>query len=159
MKKVKIRNLRIKLLYVPAEQPYYISEEPITWRIWKKITNEELTEKWSQPVVDKTDDEWNQWLEKCRKLSHEPIVFATSNEIDTAIVHNIIEKPRIKAKKQRHWEKDTRSIQRHRKNTQKAQKWADLIGVQLKTTEDPTLQLYTKEEQYNQPRWLVIRTR
>lgn len=159
VKKVKIRNLRIKLLYVPAEQPYYISEEPITWRIWKKITNEELTEKWSQPVVDKTDNEWNQWLEKCRKLSHEPIVFATSNEIDTAIVHNIIEKPRIKAKKQRHWEKDTRSIQRHRKNTQKAQKWADLIGVQLKTTEDPTLQLYTKEEQYNQPRWLVIRTR
>ena len=156
---MKIRNLRIKLLYVPAEQPYYISEEPITWRIWKKITNEELTEKWSQPVVDKTDNEWNQWLEKCRKLSHEPIVFATSNEIDTAIVHNIIEKPRIKAKKQRHWEKDTRSIQRHRKNTQKAQKWADLIGVQLKTTEDPTLQLYTKEEQYNQPRWLVIRTR
>ena len=72
-------------------------------------------------------------------------------------MHNIIEQPHIKTKKQRHWEKDTRSIQRHRKNTQKAQKWADLIGVQLKTTEDPTLQLYTKEEQCDQPRWVVIR--
>lgn len=157
VKKLKIKNLHIKLLYVPAEYPYYISEEPITWRLWKKITNEELTEKWSQPVVDKTDNAWNQWLEKCRKLSHEPVMFATQNEIDTAISQNIIMQPCIKAKKQRHWEKNTHSIQRHRKNTQKAQKWADLIGVQLKTTEDPTLQLYTKEEQYNQPRWLVIR--
>lgn len=157
VKRLKLKNMKIKLVYVAAEIPYYISEEPITWRLWNKITNEELTEKWSQPVIDKTDDEWNQWLEKCRKLTHEPIVFATQNEIDTAITQNIIEQPHIKAKKQHRWEKDTRSIQRHRKNTQKAQKWADLIGVQLKTAEDPTLQLYTKEEKNNQPRWLVIR--
>ena len=157
VKKVKIKNLQIKLLYVPAEQPYYISEKPITWRLWNKITNEELTEKWSQPVIDKTDNEWNQWLEKCRKLTHEPIVFATQNEIDTAITQNIIEQPHIKTKKQRHWEKDVQSVQRHRRNAKKAQKWADLIGVQIKTTDDPTLLQYSTQQKNNQPRWLVIR--
>ena len=157
--KLKIKNLRIKLLYVPAEQPYYISEDPISWRLWQKITNEEATENWSQLVVDKSANEWNQWLDKCRKWAHEPVTFATQHEIDTALAQNIIEQPRIKAKKQRRWEKDTRSIQRHRKHTAKAQKWADLIGVQLTTAEDPTLQLYTKEKTNNQPRWLVIRAK
>ena len=59
--------------------------------------------------------------------------------------------------KQHRWEKNTQSIQRRRKNAKKAQKWADLIGVQIKTTDDPTLQLYTTPEKNNQPKWLVIR--
>lgn len=67
------------------------------------------------------------------------------------------QEPKIKKDKQRRWEKDTHSIQRHRRTAKKAQKWADLIGVQIKTTEDPTLLLYTKEDKNNQPRWIVIR--
>jgi hypothetical protein len=113
--------------------------------------------QWSQTVVDKTDSEWNRFLEKCRRQSHEPLVFASEEEVQWAIANAITQEPVIKKAKQRRWEKDTRSIQRRRRSAQKAQKWADLIGVQIKTTDDPTLQLYSPDNQTNQPRWLVIR--
>ena len=75
----------------------------------------------------------------------------------TAIAQGVTYEPKVPKQKKRHWERNTRSIQRHRKTTKKAQKWADLIGVTLKEAEDPTLLLYTKEDKNNQPRWIVIR--
>ena len=90
-------------------------------------------------------------------MSNEPLCFASETEIEQAIKENITQLPKIKKNKQHRWEKNTQSIQRRRKNAKKAQKWADLIGVQIKTTDDPTLQLYTTPEKNNQPKWLVIR--
>jgi hypothetical protein len=89
-------------------------------------------------------------------VSREPIRFATNIEIETAIESKITQQPKLKTKKQRYWEKDIQSVQRHRRYAKKAQKWADLIGVQIKTTDDPTLMQYSKKEKNNQPRWLVI---
>lgn len=157
VKRVKVKNLKIKLVYVAAETPYYISEEPITQRMWNKVMKNTNDENWSQAVVDKTNQEWNEFLEKCRKLSNEPISFATEVEIEQAIEAKITQKPRIKKAKQHRWEKDTQTIQRHRRTAKKAQKWADLIGVKIKTTDDPTLLLYSTNEKNNQPRWLIIR--
>jgi hypothetical protein len=117
----------------------------------------EKTEKWSEPVIGKTIGEWNQWLEKCRRISHQPVDFATEAEVATAIAQGVTYEPSMNHEKQKHWQRNTRSIQRHRKTTKKAQKWADLISVTLKETEDPTLLLYTKEDKNNQPRWIVIR--
>ena len=117
----------------------------------------EKTEKWSEPVIGKTSGEWNRWLEKCRKISHQPVDFASEAEVATAIALGVTYEPAMNQEKQKHWQRNTRSIQRHRKTTKKAQKWADLIGVTLKETEDPTLLLYTKEDKNNQPRWIVIR--
>ena len=157
VKKLKIKNLRVKLIYVAAEEPYYISEEPVSWRVWNKVMNLPNDLSWSQAVVDKTNNEWNEFLDKCRRQSHEPLVLASEEEVQWAIEAGITQEPMIKKGKQRRWEKDTRSIQRRRRGAKKAQKWADLIGVQIKTTDDPTLQLYSPEKQTNQPRWLVIR--
>lgn len=39
VKKVKIKNLRVKLVYVPTQEPYYILEEAVTWRLWNKVMN------------------------------------------------------------------------------------------------------------------------
>lgn len=156
VKRVKINNLKIKLVYVASETPYYISEEPITQRVWNKVMDSNNDESWSETIVDKTEEEWNIFLEKCRKVSREPLSFATNQEIEQAIEVGITQQPKLKAKKQRHWEKDVQSVQRHRRNAKKAQKWADLIGVQIKTTDDPTLMQYSKKEKNNQPRWLVI---
>ena len=157
VKRVKINNFKIKLVYVASEIPYYISEEPITQRVWNKVMDSNNDESWSETIVDKTEEEWNIFLEKCRKVSREAVRFATNIEIETAIESEITQQPKLKAKKQRHWEKDVQSVQRHRRNAKKAQKWADLIGVQIKTTDDPTLMQYSKKEKNNQPRWLVIR--
>lgn len=157
VKKIKIKNVRIKLVYVNAQEPYYISEEPINKRVWNKAMNLPNDAQWSQAVVDKTDSEWDQFLEACRRQTHEALEFASKEELQLAMELGFTQEPKIKKAKQRRWEKDTHSIQRHRRTAKKAQKWADLIGVQIKTTEDPTLLLYTKEDKNNQPRWIVVR--
>jgi formylglycine-generating enzyme required for sulfatase activity len=156
VKRLKLKNMKIKLVYVAAEIPYYISEEPITHRVWNKVMDSDNVDNWSEAMVDKTEDEWNIFLEKCRKVSREAVRFATNIEIETAIESEITQQPKQKAKKQHYWEKDVQSVQRHRRHAKKAQKWADLIGVQIKTTGDPTLIQYSKKEKNNQPRWLVI---
>ena len=156
VKKVKINNLRVKLVYMATDEPYYISEEPICWRLWNKVMNLPNDISWSQIVIGKNNNEWNEFLEKCRRQSHEPLVLATTKEVQMAIKANIIQEPTIKKTKQFHWEKNTRSIQRHRRIVKKAQKWADLIGVQIKKTDDPTLKIYNNTKN-NQPRWLIIR--
>lgn len=157
VKKIKIKNVRIKLVYVNAQEPYYISEEPINKRVWNKAMHLPNDAQWSQAVVDKTDSEWDQFLEACRCQTHEALEFASKQELQLAMELGFTQEPKIKKAKQRRWEKDTHSIQRHRRTAKKAQKWADLIGVQIKTTEDPTLLLYTKEDKNNQPRWIVVR--
>lgn len=157
VKKIKIKNVRIKLVYVNAQEPYYISEEPINKRVWNKAMNLPNDAQWSQAVVDKTDSEWDQFLEACRRQTHEALEFASKEELQLAMELGFTQEPKIKKAKQRRWEKDTHSIQRHRRTAKKAQKWADLIGVQIKTTDDPTLLLYTKEDKNNQPRWIVVR--
>ena len=156
VKRVKLKNVKIKLLYVAAEKPYYISEEAITQRVWNKVMNNSNGEGWLQAVIDKTDSEWYHFLEKCRKISHEPLSFASETEVEKAIAAGIIQLPKTKKDKKHRWEKDTHSIQRHRRNAAKAQKWADLIGVKIKTTADPTLQLYTQPDSTQMSKWLVL---
>lgn len=156
VKRVKLKNVKIKLLYVAAEKPYYISEEAITQRVWNKVMNNSNGEGWLQAVIDKTDSEWYHFLEKCRKISHEPLSFASETEVEKAIAAGITQLPKTKKDKKHHWEKDTHSIQRHRRNAAKAQKWADLIGVKIKTTADPTLQLYTQPDSTQMSKWLVL---
>lgn len=157
VKKLKIKNLRVKLRYVPSDNPYYISEEPVNQRIWKKVKGLSLDEAWSQAVVDKSDCEWNEFLEQCRKISHTAVIFATEDEVHQAIAMDITQIPAIKRRKQHRWEKDMHSIQRHRRAASKAQKWADLIGVEIKTTDDPILQVYNNQDKKASPRWLVVR--
>ena len=156
VKRVKLKNVKIKLLYVAAEKPYYISEEAITQRVWNKVMNNSNGEGWLQAVIDKTDSEWYHFLEKCRKISHEPLSFASETEVEKAIAAGITQLPKTKKDKKYRWEKDTHSIQRHRRNAAKAQKWADLIGVKIKTTADPTLQLYTQPDSTQMSKWLVL---
>lgn len=157
VKKIKIKNVRIKLVYIDAQEPYYISEGPVNWRLWNKAMNLPNDTQWSQAVVDKTDSEWDQFLEKCRRQSHEALLFASEEEVKQAMELGITQEPKLKKAKQRRWEKDTQSIQRHRRTAQKSQKWADLIGVQIKTTDDPVLRLYSPEQHADKPRWLVIK--
>lgn len=157
VKKIKINNLRIKMIYVPAKTPYYISEYPINQRVWQRVNNLPMVEFGSKVVIDKTDDDWNCFIEKCRKHSRAPLFFATTDEVNHAARIGITHIPEMKKNKQHRWKKNTRSIQRHRRMAQKTQKWADLIGVEIKTTDDPTLQLYNNQDQMDRPRWFVLR--
>lgn len=157
VKKLKMNNIRVKFRYVACENPYYISEEAVNQRVWYKIQSLPLEEAWSQVVVDKTDGEWNVFLEECRKLSGEPVAFATEEEVNQAVANGVTYIPKLKIEEKKRWEKDTRSIQRHRKTVSKAQKWADLVGAKIRTVDDPILQLYNNQTKNQQPRWLVVR--
>ncbi len=157
VKKLKMNNIRVKFRYVACENPYYISEEAVNQRVWYKIQSLPLEEAWSQVVVDKTDGEWNVFLEEYRKLSGEPVAFATEEEVNQAVANGVTYIPKLKIEKKKRWEKDTRSIQRHRKTVSKAQKWADLVGAKIRTVDDPILQLYNNQTKNQQPRWLVVR--
>lgn len=157
VKKLKMNNIRVKFRYVACENPYYISEEAVNQRVWYKIQSLPLEEAWSQVVVDKTDGEWNVFLEECRKLSGEPVAFATEEEVNQAVANGVTYIPKLKIEKKKRWEQDTRSIQRHRKTVSKAQKWADLVGAKIRTVDDPILQLYNNQTKNQQPRWLVVR--
>ena len=157
VKKLKMNNIRVKFRYVACENPYYISEEAVNQRVWYKIQSLPLEEAWSQVVVDKTDGEWNVFLEECRKLSGEPVDFATEEEVNQAVANGVTYIPKLKIEKKKRWEKDTRSIQRHRKTVSKAQKWADLVGAKIRTVDDSILQLYNNQTKNQQPRWLVVR--
>ena len=156
-KKLKINNLRIRFRLVTGEIPFYISEEPINQRVWQKVNGLPLDEAWSKVVVDKTNNEWNEFLERCRRMSGNEVCFAKEVEVNQAIMMGVTQEPKLNAKRQKRWEKDTRSIQRHRRKAEKAQKWADLVGVKIKTIDDPTLQIYTNQDKDPNPRWLVIR--
>ena len=156
-KKLKINNLRIRFRLVAGEIPFYISEEPINQRVWQKVNGLPLDEAWSKVVVDKTNNEWNEFLERCRRMSGNEVCFAKEAEVNQAIMMGVTQEPKLNAKRQKRWEKDTRSIQRHRRRGEKAQKWADLVGVKIKTIDDPTLQIYTNQDKDPNPRWLVIR--
>lgn len=157
VKKLKMNDIRIKLRYVVSADPYYISEDPINQRVWQKVNGLPLDESWSQVVVGKTDGEWNEFLERCRKLSGERVDFAREDEVNQAITMGVIQEAKLKAKRPKRWEKDTRSIQRHRRRAEKAQKWADLVGVTITTTDDPTLLIYTNKNNKPTARWLVVR--
>ena len=156
-KKLKINNLRIRFRLVAGEIPFYISEEPINQRVWQKVNGLPLDEAWSKVVVDKTNNEWNEFLERCRRMSGNEVCFAKEAEVNQAIMMGVTQEPKLNAKRQKRWEKDTRSIQRHRRRAGKAQKWADLVGVKIKTIDDPTLHIYTNQDKDPNPRWLVIR--
>lgn len=157
VKKLKMNNIRIKFRYVACENPYYISEEAVNQRVWYKIQSLPMEEAWSQVVVDKTDGEWNVFLEECRKLSGEPVAFATEEEVNQAVANGVTYIPKLKIEKKKRWEKNTRSIQRHRRTISNAQKWADLVGAKIRTVDDPILQLYNNQTKNQQPRWLVVR--
>ena len=157
VKKVKIGEVRIKLLYMPADTPYYISKEAITWHIWSKVMGEEADGKWSHAVTGKTQQEWQRFLEKCRKKSSAPLEWASNREVTQAIKAGLTYEPQRDIHKKRRWEKDIQRIQRHRRNISKAQKWADLIGVQLSQRDDPILEIYSNTKKNDQPQWLVVR--
>ena len=158
-RRVKVGNVRLKMLYVPNEHFYYILENAITWRVWSRIMKEEMQGKWSDAVTGKTPKEWASFLEMCRQKSMIPFDWATKEEVQHALMEKIIPEPKITQPRQHRWEKDVLSIQRHRRFIKKLQPWAEMVSpkIKLKVPDDPILLTYNDSEKDDQPKWLVIR--
>ena len=157
VKWIKIKNSRLKLLYVEDTVPYYIADHEVTVGEWKRIMQTKDKGKWSEAKINEDDVAWNKFLERYRKQSGFGVEFATREEIDNAISKGIIEKPQKREKK--HWERDTHTIQQRRKNAKRINILAGLVGVnrQMDVPDDPILQLYNNAPTKNEGRRLKLR--
>ncbi|MCR5050246.1 MAG: formylglycine-generating enzyme family protein [Paludibacteraceae bacterium] len=101
-----------------------------------------------------SDEINNSFWEKNRdRLWQEGACEATEAEVDTAIQRGLFI---TQQRKQKHWERDTHSIQQHRKMTKRASPWTDLLGIRVQETEDPVLKQYATEPPKKKTLRLVI---
>ena len=129
---IAVKGKRIKFSYVPPTKPgeqAYYISDEIQRTFWEKNRD---------------------------RIWQEGACEATTAEVDTAIQRGLILPSTVKKK---HWEKDTRSIQQHRRNTQRASAFTEMLGFRLKQVDDPVLQQYQTEPPKNKTLRLVMRTR
>ncbi|MGM9837343.1 MAG: formylglycine-generating enzyme family protein [Paludibacteraceae bacterium] len=155
VQKIRIGKRNVRLLYVPAEKPYYIAEEDVSNRQWERVMQSETDGSSTDAATGISQAQWEAFIEQCRKESKQALSFATEAEVEQAIALSVISPREVRKKKR--WEQNTQSIQRKRSRTRRAEKWADLIGVRVSIPEDPTLLQFTETKKNNTPKRLVIR--
>lgn len=151
---VKVDGQRLKFLYVPADKPYYIAETNVSMTLWAKVMGK--GKKGSSDATGMTQAERNRFLQRCARKSGAALAIATDEQINVARELQVISAVEDQ-RKRKSWEKDNVSIQKHRKHVKRAQVFADLVGVKLKTTNDPVLRSLETGYDENQPLRLIIR--
>lgn len=157
VRKIRVGKRSVRMLYVPAETPYYIAESDVTCAQWRRVMQGEVDGRGTDPVLDVMPGEWDTFLEQCRRESKQSLAFATEEEFAAACALDVITPRKQKARKPKRWEKDTQSIQRHRRNVRRANAWTEMLGIHIDEPEDPILQTYTDKRGNTQPMRLVIR--
>lgn len=152
---VKVEGKRIKFLYVPAEQPYYIAETNVSQSLWTSVMGK--GERGSVDATGMSKADRNRFLQRCARQSGVSLAIATEDQIKEAERLEVVKHIEPKVRKPKSWEKDNASIQKHRKRVKNAQVFADLIGLKLNTTNDPVLQTLEKGYDESQPLRLIIR--
>lgn len=152
---VKAGGKRIKFLYVPAEKPYYIMETNVSANLWRAVMDK--GDRGSQDATGMSKAERNRFLQRCARQSGESLAIATEEQIKQAEQLGVVKIIQPKKRKPKSWEKNEATVNAHRKRVKNAQVFADLIGVRLRTTEDPVLKTLEKGYDESQPLRLIIR--
>lgn len=152
---IKVEGKRIKFLYVPAEQPYYIAETNVSQSLWTNVMGK--GDRGSVDATGMSKADRNRFLQRCARQSGASLAIATEEQIKEAEHLEVIKHIEPKARKPKSWEKDNASIQKHRKRVKNAQVFADLIGLKLQATNDPVLQTLEKGYDESQPLRLIIK--
>lgn len=152
---IKVEGKRIKFLYVPAEQPYYIAETNVSQSLWTNVMGK--GDRGSVDATGMSKADRNRFLQRCARQSGASLAIATEEQIKEAEQLEVIKHIEPKARKPKSWEKDNASIQKHRKRVKNAQVFADLIGLKLQATNDPVLQTLEKGYDESQPLRLIIK--
>jgi len=151
---IRVEGQRLKFLYVPAEQPYYIAETNVSQTLWAKVMGQ--GQKGSDDATGMTRADRNRFLQRCARQSGTALAIATDEQIKEAEKLQVI-KQVGEQRKRKAWQKDVASAQAHRKRVQKAQVFADLVGVKLRHTDDPVLRSLESGYDALQPMRLIIR--
>ena len=159
-RRVRISNRTFRLLYVPAEHPYYISEKPVTVGQWRHIMRSADIEGTAfRPAMGMTQAERLQFIEIGRASCGQALSMADPAEVEMAVALQVISaKDTITTTaRERRKQRSVREIQQSRRVRQRANKWAALVGLRIDVPDDPVLQSFTNEDQNKHPLWLIIR--
>ena len=142
---VRIKGKKIRFIYVPAEQPYYISDE-IACNLWKKIMQKDAPDKIQSIALGMSKAERVRFAEYCSRLSNDAIYVASAEQIVAAEQQGIIEPFQLDAS-HRHKKRNVHQIQRKRKAVDKLSPWTELVPVLLQ---------FKKADDESRPLRLVI---
>ena len=159
---VRIKGKKLHFLYVPAEQPYYISEE-VECALWKKLMLKDAPNRNKSIALGMSKSDRIQFAEFCSRVSNEALFVASAEQIVLAEQQHLIEPfhPDVSHKRKNgstrssHPE-STRSIQRRRKAADTFSPWTELIGVRLPKPDDPILLQFKTADDDSRPLRLVI---
>ena len=156
-KRIWIKGRRILFQLVPADKPYYISQE-ISTTMWKRIMGTASPDRDKSIAIGMTNEQRVLFAEQCSRIASQPLFVASTAEQDTAIQRGVIKSPKdytsVKRKKK---EPSIRQIQRKRKISDKLSPFTELFGVRIHKPEDPILKEYNKDYTPYRPLRLCIR--
>ena len=151
---VRIKGKKLKFVYVPAEQPYYISEE-VECGLWKKMMLKDAPKKCQSVALGMSKAERTRFAEYCSRVANEALLVASAEQMVLAEQQHIIEPSQPDVSHMRKKE-STRSIQRKRKAVDKLTPWTELVGVSLPKPDDPVLLQFKTADDESRPLRLVM---
>ena len=150
---VRIKGKKVRFVYVPAEQPYYISDE-IECNLWRKIMQKDAPDRIKSIALGMSKAERVRFAEYCSRSSNDAMYVASAEQIVAAEQQGIIEafQPDVS---RRHKKQSILQIQRKRKAVDKFSPWTELVGVKLPKPDDPVLLQFKKADDESRPLRLV----
>ncbi|MBQ7530214.1 MAG: SUMF1/EgtB/PvdO family nonheme iron enzyme [Paludibacteraceae bacterium] len=172
---VRIKGRKLRFIYVPAEQPYYISEE-VECSLWRKMMQAEPPDRLKNIAVGMSRAERIRFAEYCSRAANEALFVASDAQTLAAEQHGLIEpftpdaKPSsANSKSTRSDSKSTRSdskstykkktvrqIQHQRRIADKLSSLTELVGFRLPKPDDPVLLQFKQDADDSRPLRLVI---
>lgn len=149
---IRIKGKKLRFVYVPAEDPYYISEE-VECALWRKMMLKDAPNRHKSIALGMSKPDRTRFAEYCSREINEALFVATAEHTVLAEQQHLIEayQPNVSHKKE-----STRSIQRKRKAADKLSPWTELVGVRLPKPDDPILIQFKTADDESRPLRLVI---
>ena len=155
IRSIRIKGKKLHFVYVPAEQPYYISEE-VECSLWKKMLQKDPPDRCKSIALGMRKSDRTRFAEYCSRAAKEALLVASAEQIVLAEQQHIIEayQPNVSHKKE-----SIRSIQRKRRVADKLSPLTELVGVRLPKPDDPILLQFKQADDESRPLRLVIPVR
>lgn len=151
---VRIKGRKLKFIYVPAEEPYYISEE-VECSLWRRMMQKDPPDRCKSVALGMTKSDRTSFAEYCSREAKEALLVASAEQIVLAEQQQLIV-PFQKDVSHKRKKDTTRSIQRRRKAADKLSPWTELVGVRLPKPDDPVLLQFKQADDDSRPLRLVI---
>ena len=154
---VRIKGKKLRFVYVPAEEPYYISDE-VECALWKKIMHKDPPDNYKSVAIKMSKSDRTRFAEYCSRIADKALLVASAEQIVLAEQQHIIEpfQPDISHKRKK---ETIRLIQRKRKVADKLSPWTELVGVRLPKPDDPILLQFKTADDESRPLRLVMYVR